>query len=226
MIASAPRRRQRPPLLRETELAEQGPRDAKAELKAAKAYAKAQRPWYKKKRWIFSIGLILLIAAAAGGSSGGTEDSQNAGSGGNGDKSSEGKAKPGRVGEALENAGTTYKVTNVRTTKTIGDPDLGGARADGEFVIVSLELTNNKDETKTFTDASAKIRTADGKEYETSDETLIAFGEEGLLLKDIQPDLTTRGKLAFELPPSKLSGSVLVVEDIFGSGEVEVDLGL
>ncbi len=46
------------------------------------------------------------------------------------------------------------------------------------------------------------------------------------MLKDIQPDLTTKGKLAFELPPSKVSGSTLVIEDIFGDGEIKVDLGL
>lgn len=47
------------------------PRDAKAEAAAAKAYANAQRPWYTKKRWIFSIGAVLLIVitAAAGGCS-------------------------------------------------------------------------------------------------------------------------------------------------------------
>jgi hypothetical protein len=113
-----------------------------------------------------------------------------------------------------------------RTTKTIGDPDLGGARADGTFVVVSLQLTNNKNETKTFTETSAKLRTTDGKEYRTSDKTALAFGDQALLLKDIQPDLTTHGRLAFEIPPSKVGGSTLVIEDIFGNGQVQVDLGL
>jgi hypothetical protein len=53
------------------------PRDAKAEARAAKAYAKALRPWYRKKRYIFSLGAIVLIgiAAAAGG---GTDSSDPA----------------------------------------------------------------------------------------------------------------------------------------------------
>ncbi len=53
----------------------------------------------------------------------------------------------------------------------------------------------------------------------------MAFGDESLMLKDIQPDLTTAGKLAFELPPSNVAGSTLVIEDLFGSGEIKVDLG-
>ena len=48
----------------------EGPRNPKAEAKAAKAYAKAVRPWYKKKRW-WAAGplLIIIIAAVSGGGS-------------------------------------------------------------------------------------------------------------------------------------------------------------
>jgi hypothetical protein len=52
-------------------------RDAKAELKAAKAYAKAQRPWYKKKRVIIPGGFILLIVIIAAASGGGTKKDNN-----------------------------------------------------------------------------------------------------------------------------------------------------
>lgn len=152
-----------------------GRKDAKANAKAAKAYSKAQRPWYKKKRWIISLGLILLIVAVSAGSSGGG-DSENASDGASSSSSDSGESsgsgddgKSGRVGEALENAGTTYEVTNAKATKVIGDPELGGARADGTFVVVDLQLTNNKDETKTFTDTNAKIESSDGNKYETSD---------------------------------------------------------
>ena len=44
----------------------QGPRNPKAELKAAKAYAKATRPWYKKKRW-WAAGLLLHHHHRVGG---------------------------------------------------------------------------------------------------------------------------------------------------------------
>jgi hypothetical protein len=200
------------------------PRNPKAEAKAAKAYAKAMRPWYKKKRVIIPAGLVALMIAVSAGSGGGT-GSGGASSGGSGASASS-SGTSGKVGQALTNAGTTYKVTNVNTTDTIGDPDSFGERADGTFVIVDLQLTNNKDKTKTFMDSNAKLKTADGKEYETSDKAVLAFGDDNLMLKDIQPDLTTRGKLAFEVPPSKVTGSTLVIEDLWGSGEIKVNLGL
>jgi Domain of unknown function (DUF4352) len=219
----------------------QAPRNPYADAKAAKAYAKAMRPWWKKKRFIIPLGLVtlsILGSAAgssdtgnnAGGDSAGSDTANVSGASTSTKRDKPAKShsdgKSGSVGQSLTNAGTTYKVTSVRTADKIGDPDLLGARADGTFVIVSLNLTNNKDETKTFTDSSAKLKTSDGKEYETSDKAVLSFGDESLLLKDIQPDLTTRGKLAFDVPSSKLSGSKLVVEDLFGSGEIKVDLGL
>jgi hypothetical protein len=47
------------------------PRDARAQAKAAKAYARAQRPWYRKKRWwaLGAIALLIVIGVASGSSS-------------------------------------------------------------------------------------------------------------------------------------------------------------
>lgn len=52
------------------------PRSTKADHKAAKAYAKATRPWYKKKRW-WAAGLLLIIVIASAGSGAGTDNSTN-----------------------------------------------------------------------------------------------------------------------------------------------------
>jgi hypothetical protein len=50
-------------------------RTAKAEAKAAQAYAKATRPWYKKKRW-WAAGVVLVAIGASVGGGGGTEDAE------------------------------------------------------------------------------------------------------------------------------------------------------
>ncbi len=46
------------------------------------------------------------------------------------------------------------------------------------------------------------------------------------MLEEIQPDLTTRGQLGFDVPESKLHGAKLIIEDIWGNGKVKVNLGL
>jgi hypothetical protein len=49
----------------------------RAEAKAAKAYAKASRPWYQKKRWIalIIIGILIVIAIATSGGGSGDDSS-------------------------------------------------------------------------------------------------------------------------------------------------------
>lgn len=203
-------------------------KEAKAEAKATKAHAKAMRPWYKKKRWIITIGVVVLAIAGAAGSSSDSGDSGSTSADSSKSADQDQKDdKAGAVGERLTNAGMTYEVTDASTASSIGDTEFGlGSKADGRFVIVELELTNKKNDTKTFSEAAAKIVTSDGKEYEASSDGLMAFGDEGLLLKEVQPDLTTSGKMAFDLPPSKVSGAKLVIEDLYGRGEITVDLGL
>jgi acyl dehydratase len=80
----------------------------KADAKAAKAYAKATRPWYKKKRWIAAIVVGVIIVAAALGSGGGGGGATRGGGSGGGDEVS--AAKPVKVGEAVSLEGTTYTV--------------------------------------------------------------------------------------------------------------------
>ncbi len=140
-------------------------------------------------------------------------------------KSGNKTSKSGKVGETLRNAGTSYKVTKVRTTKTLGDPEFLGERANGRFVIVNLAITNHKDETKTFTNSTVKLKTADGNKYETSTDAEMSL-DKSLMLEDIQPDLTTRGQVAFDIPEKKLNGAKLVIEDFWGQGKVKVNLGL
>ena len=115
------------------EPASEGPRNPKADAKAAKAYAKAMRPWYKKKRVIIPAGLVAL--AMAGAASSGSDSGAGSASSGSASSSSasSGSASSGRRpprttplpgGQAVTNAGTTYKVTSAKTTDTIGDPDM------------------------------------------------------------------------------------------------------
>jgi hypothetical protein len=164
-------------------------------------------------------GCVAVIGAGASSVDSGSDPSADTKARG-GDENA---AKTGTVGTPVTNAGTTYKVTDVKTGHEIGGQY--GAKSNGVFVVVGLELTNNKDETKTFMDNSATLVTMDGNRYETSTDASI-YLDDSLLLEDIQPDLTTRGHIGFDVPAGKVPGAKLVIEDIWGNGEVAVNLGL
>jgi len=49
----------------------------KADVKAAKAHYKASRPWYKKKRYLIPLGLLVLIVIISASNSGGGSDKKD-----------------------------------------------------------------------------------------------------------------------------------------------------
>jgi hypothetical protein len=208
-------------------------KDAKAQAKAAKAYAKAQRPYYKKKRVIIPaaiLGVAVLSQAASGGESGSEAKAVSdkgaasaAKDAGSAPKDAGSSQDTFEVGQAVELEGTQYTVTGVSTQGNIGGQF--GENADGEFVVVDLTIENKKDETKTFLDSAATFHAGDGTSYQGSN-AAIYLGDDSLFLREMQPDLPTKGKLVFDLPPAKIAGGVLVVEDLFGGGEARIDLGL
>jgi hypothetical protein len=201
-------------------------KDAKAQAKAAKAYAKAQRPFYKKKRFFFPVAIATVAIrayAAQGGSSdngAAVNDSGSTTSSSTADAGSQ--SNPYKVGQTIELEGTQYTVTEASTQGKIGGAF--GEKADGTFVVVDLTIENKKDETKTFMDEAATFVASDGTKYEGSDAAI--YLENSLWLQDMQPDLPTDGQLVFDVPPAKVAGGILMVEDLFGGGEANIALGL
>lgn len=179
---------------------------------------------------------VLVLGAIAGGVSGGGDAgtatdsaSGSAPSTTNHDKPKankpeQGSAKrPFTIGQTAKLEGTAYTVTGASTQSNVGGEF--GEKADGVFVVVDLTIENTKDETKTFMDTAAVFIAKDGTKYEGSDAALY-LGDESLLLRDMQPDLATKGKLVFDVPPAKAAGGVLQVSDLFGRGETHFALGL
>lgn len=213
----------------------------KAAAKAAKAYAKASRPWYRKKRWwLVAVVAIIVIAVAAGGggsddgptvvddAGSGTSSSSDTGSETSADAPAE-DAKPGTesnpvaVGQTVELAGTRYTVKEAATSSSVGGEF--GTNADGVFVVVTLTIENKKNETKTFMSSAAKLVATNGTEYSTDDDGSI-YAENPLILEDMQPDLPKTGVLVFDVPADRVKGALLKVSDLFGDGDAYIALGL
>lgn len=200
----------------------------KAAAKAAKAYAKASRPWYKKKRFIIPIVLVVLIVIATATSSGDTGPTAG---GGDGEDESGGsaasQAEPVAVGETVSLEGTSYTVESVETTDTVGDEFFEEA-AGGVYVVVELTIENTRNETRTFSDTAATLVGSNDKSYSTDSDGTIAASTDGgsLIFEDMQPDVAKTGLLVFDVPEEAAAGAMLEVADLFGRGEAYIDLGL
>lgn len=205
----------------------------KADAKAAKAYAKATRPWFKKKRWwavIIVVVIIIILALNSGGSSddGPEKVTGNSSSSKSDNNKAGSKSNPIKVGETVKLKGTQYTVKSAKTAASVGG-EFMNEKANGIYVIVKLTIENKKDETKTFSDNATKFIGKNGKKYSTdSDGTFAAISDGGkpLLFEDMQPDLPKTGLLVFDVPKKLTSGGMLEVSDLFGGGEAYIDLGL
>lgn len=199
----------------------------KAAVKAAKVYAKASRPWYKKKRFIIPIALVVLMVIVAATSSGDTGPTTGGGGGGEGGDSAASQAQPVAVGETVSLEGTSYTVESVETTDTVGDEFFEEA-AGGVYVVVELTIENTEDETKTFLDTAAKLIGSNDKTYSTDSDGTIAASTDGgsLIFEDMQPDVAKTGLLVFDVPGDAAPGATLEVSDLYGRGEAYIDLGL
>jgi len=222
----------------------QAPIRTRADAKAEKAYAKASRPWYKKKRWIALIAFVALIgimSATSGSDTGspeqvsgstsasdesGSADTDKAGSESTGKAGS--KSNPIQIGETVKLEGTQYTVKSAKRTSTVGG-QFFEEKANGVFVVVKLKVENKKNETKTFSDGATKFISTENKKYSTDSEGTMASageGDESFIVMDMQPDVPETGILVYDVPNGKAKGGLLEVSDLFGRGEAYIDLGL
>lgn len=121
-------------------------KDAKAEAKAAQARLKALRPWYRKKRYILSIGIIAIIGfVAAQGST---------------DPAPTDPSAPAASG--IDNGIGTADASADVTDAVLGPVDAIGFRA------VTLTVTNNSSERSNYL-IDLSIESPDGTtQYDTS----------------------------------------------------------
>lgn len=121
----------------------------KADAKAAKAYAKASRPWYQKKRW-WVVGVILVIAIG-GALGGGGDDEATTASDSNSSESNESNAgsddqnadsgeSDGNEADA-EKADSGPKPVTVRAAVITKEFEENELAADGKYKDKTLKVT-------------------------------------------------------------------------------------
>lgn len=180
------------------------------------------------------IGFLLLIGGCVvlvgGAANEVAKDIESAGGdGGGGTGTGGGGGRTVGVGTPLLLKGTQYRVTAATTRASVGPSFLEETAPSGTtYVVVDLELTNRRSDTRTITTEAIKLTTAKGNEYSVDTDASIASAGEGstLLLEEIQPDVPKSGKVIFAVPQDQVSGAKLRVEDLFSSSQGFISLGL
>jgi hypothetical protein len=200
-------------------------KNAKADAQAAKAKAKALRPWYQKKRFIVPIALVLLIGisqAMNGGS--GTDNSANDTTSDEGSTSEEATNEMLGIGDAAVDGDFSFTVSGVECGIPSVGTDVFGVEAQGQFCLVSVSIENIGSEAKTMFADSQKLFDSEGREF-SADTSAMIYLEDGAdsWLSEINPGNTLAGQLLFDVPADAAIDYIVLYEGVFSSG-VEVSL--
>lgn len=214
--------------------------EARAQAKGAKAQVKALRPWYKKKRYLIPLvllAIILLTRLNGGGSESGTNavpaDPATAKSQTTAPPRAQATTKapetkvsqaPG-VGTTVKAGDWAFKVTKFKCgTKKVGSEFLN-KRAQGQFCLMNLSVTNNGDQPGTLSSSNQKVLDKQGRTFSADDEASIYADEENALFEEINPGNTFKGLLVFDVPKNAKPVQASLAGGLFGIKNVaNVDL--
>lgn len=148
------------------------PTNPKAAAAAAKAYAKANRPWFKKKRFIIPIVLValMILGGLAGGGGDSTDPTPAADTTSNSDKAGGGDEPKAEEPKAEEKPKPKPedKAVKVEATALIKAFEENELAADEQYKDKDLEVTGrvNKIDTDLFDGDKYVLRIGGGGEFE------------------------------------------------------------
>jgi hypothetical protein len=174
------------------------PRDAKAQAKAEKAYRKAQRPWYKKKRYVLPLGLvvlIVLISALSGGGGSGGPSATSGSSGGSTPAAQDPKAPPAFPGatedDTVAQAGAPVDKDSLVLTSTAVK---AGDSTFGKTLCTTVSYNNGTDKSVSFNGFDWKLQDPNG----TILSMTIGGSSKTLNSGDLAPGGKVSGDVCFE----------------------------
>jgi hypothetical protein len=186
-----------------------------------------------KKTWFRVVAVLFVIAVIASAMNGGKEEagSTTAATGaveGVADAPAE-EAAPetsdtdAGIGQPAADGDFSFVVSGVDCSLTeIGNQYLG-TKAQGQFCIVSLAVTNIGDSAQSFFGDNTKLYNADGQEFSADTEAAIYLEDSASLFEEINPGNSLNSKVVFDVPAGTTPTSIELHDSAF-SGGVTVSL--
>jgi Domain of unknown function (DUF4352) len=119
-----------------------------------------------------------------------------------------------RTGEDFSVGYWSYRCNGSRWQQTIGSGFGGAESPDATFLVVDLAVRNNDKTSSTL--PPLKLVDAEGREYDESSKSIFMERSFGML-KEVNPGVTSRGYLVFDVP--RRGDYALQVSGGFASGE-------
>lgn len=201
---------------------------------------KPKKPIYKK--WWFWFLLVMIFAAIGRNSDDKTTQNDSASSQPVQQQSAapaqapaqqpEKKAEPApaptayKVGQPVPVDKFTYTVNSVSNKKKIGNEYMN-KQTEGTFLVLNVSIKNGDKEARMMDTSLFKIKDANGTEYDPFAEGDIYVNNDPLFLSNVNPGLTKKANVVFELPPDAKGLKLEVSSGMgFSAGQTEsINLG-
>jgi hypothetical protein len=171
---------------------------------AQTAYSRAPRPWFKKKRFALPSAvslLFLIIMISTGGNDPRIFDFTTSALESHVESANNTPASA-TIGQSVRDGKFAFIVTSLQPPNKSLTNRLGTTEtAQGEFVIVRVNVTNIGYEARTFTATDQFLISDKGQRFATSAATSALAGSEKIFLEKINPGHTVNdASLLFDVP--------------------------
>lgn len=177
---------------------------------------KPKRAWYARKRFIIPAALCALVLAA--GIAGQSPETPTAAAGTGVDVSTSPERAMPRIGEPASDGDFTFVVSGVDCGSTqVGDKYIN-TKAQGQFCILGVSVTNKGNSAGSFFGENAKLLNTVGQEFSADTEASIYLPDSSSLYEEINPGNTLNSKVIFDVPEGTIPMVVELHDSAFSSG--------
>ncbi|GAA4284042.1 DUF4352 domain-containing protein [Brevibacterium daeguense] len=199
--------------------------------------AQKKKPVYK--RWWFWVAIVvfaIIVGSCAGAGGSGTESDSDSGSAQPADEAAQeagADEEPApEAEEAVEQAGVGDTVSAGDFEVSVTEVEAGVSRVgdeflneepQGQFVLVSMTITNTGDSAVMFTSSDVTLLDAEGRQHSADGAASMYIEDSNAFLEEINPGNTVEGIIAFDIPEG-IEPQVLEFSGGLFSSPVEIAL--
>ena len=180
-----------------------------------------------KKTW-FRVVAALFVIAVIGSAIGGGNKTDETGAAGTSDAPAaadsaapaEDAAEPAMpgIGQAAADGDFNFVVSGVDCSLTSIGNEYVGTKAQGQFCVVSVAVTNMGDSAGSFFGDNAKLLNAEGQEFSADTEAAMYLEDSDSLFEEINPGNTLNSMVVFDVPAGTTPAAIELHDSAFSGG--------
>ncbi|GAA4560990.1 DUF4352 domain-containing protein [Planotetraspora kaengkrachanensis] len=167
--------------------------------------------------------VLVVVAVLVGGGDSGSGVGSTSASAPQRETSQEDPAKTAGVGDLVKDGKFSFKVTKMEKGLSKVGQGFAASKAQGQYVMIHLTVTNIGDEAQMFTDSAQKLIDDKGREYDADSGAAILLDDSNAFLTNINPGNTVKGFVLFDVPKNTKLTAIQLHDSVF-SGGVTVNL--